>query len=148
MIYTQARRQKFSEGGSFDTAGGLGALKAPRSPWVFGAKSCNLAISRLSESLEVSRPVKLKGGGPQPTKLLRILKVQKKPKVVPLWMRVIHKNGGKIKTRPINFLVEFEQGIIWTSQILNNGRNFKWGKANFWLKFAQLLGMGCISISV
>ena len=44
--YHQARRQKFSEGGSFDTAGGWGggALKAPRSPWVFGA-SCNLAIS-------------------------------------------------------------------------------------------------------
>ena len=38
--------QKFSEGGSFDTAGGLGPLKAPRSPWVFAAKSCNLAISR------------------------------------------------------------------------------------------------------
>ena len=42
----QARRQKFSEGGSFDTAGGLALLKAPRSPRVFGAKSCNLAISR------------------------------------------------------------------------------------------------------
>ena len=38
----QARRQKFSEGGSFDTAGCL----KPRSPWVFDAKSCNLAISR------------------------------------------------------------------------------------------------------
>ena len=40
-LTSQARRQKFSEGGSFDTAGGLGPLKAPRSPWVFGAKSCN-----------------------------------------------------------------------------------------------------------
>ena len=34
---TQGRRQKFSEGDSFDTAGGLG---------VYGSKSCNLAISR------------------------------------------------------------------------------------------------------
>ena len=42
----QARRQKFSEGGSFDMAGVCGPLKAPRSPRVFGAKSCNLAISR------------------------------------------------------------------------------------------------------
>ena len=43
----QARRQKFSEGGSFDTAMGFSlSLKAPRSSWVFGAKSCNLAISK------------------------------------------------------------------------------------------------------
>ena len=42
----QARRQKFSEGGSFESQGVWGPLKAPRSPWVFGAKSCILAISR------------------------------------------------------------------------------------------------------
>ena len=46
-IGQQARRQNFSEGGSFDTAGDpvWGPFKAPRNPWVFGAKSCNLAIS-------------------------------------------------------------------------------------------------------
>ena len=42
----QAHRQKFSEGGSFDTAGGLGAAQGSQKPWVFGAESCNLAISR------------------------------------------------------------------------------------------------------
>ena len=42
----QARRQKFSEGVRSIRLGVWGPLKAPRSPWVFGAKSCNLAISR------------------------------------------------------------------------------------------------------
>ena len=44
----QARRQTFSEEGSFDTAGGLGVAQGSQKPfsWVFGAKSRNLAISR------------------------------------------------------------------------------------------------------
>ena len=37
--------RNFQRGGSLDTAGVWGPLKAPRSPWVFDAKSCNLAIS-------------------------------------------------------------------------------------------------------
>ena len=42
----QARRQKFSEGVRSIRQGVWGPFKAPRSPWVFGAKSCNLVISR------------------------------------------------------------------------------------------------------
>ena len=55
----QAQMQEFPYGGSsttiasrasrlagcYITAGGLGSTQGPRSPWVFGAKSCNLAIS-------------------------------------------------------------------------------------------------------
>ena len=46
LTHVKYSRQKFSEGGSAIRQGVWGPLKAPRSPWVFGAKSCNLAISR------------------------------------------------------------------------------------------------------
>ena len=43
MYTQQARRQKFSEGGSFDTAGGLGAAQGSQKP--FGIWCKNLQSS-------------------------------------------------------------------------------------------------------
>ena len=43
---SQARSQKFSKGGSFDTAGGSGAAQDSPKPLCIWSKSCNLAISR------------------------------------------------------------------------------------------------------